>query len=75
MKVSKTISLIDNKPLITVQNLKMGDIGVHKDGWHVLRTYDGFVQLEDPNCTWEDSAQFELTEILKKGDSVLLTIE
>ena len=63
---------------LTCNDLEVGDIGVAEDEYvtcPILATYDGLVELEDPSNTYSQPCMIELVKILKKGDSIILTIE
>ena len=78
MKVKQIEQDIKNSMQLTVDDLKVGDIGVAEyEGsvYHILASYDGFVQLENPSNTYTQPCHIKLVKILKKGDSVILTIE
>lgn len=65
-------------PITSTKKFKSGDVGVIVSGsWegkHILRTYEGFVLLEDPELTWQKTADFPVQQ-LSKGTKIILEVE
>jgi hypothetical protein len=66
---------------ISCQNTKIGDmmeiVGSNHEmylGRILLKTFNGFVCLQDPSETWDNKSTFQV-KLLNPGDQVILTQE
>lgn len=68
----------NNEILIPTQNLSVGEMAIINEseylGHVIIRTFDGFVSLSNPNTTWQKNFNI-MCKKLNSGESVTLTQE
>ena len=66
----KIIDVTENKK---TSEMRVGQVGVSKNGFIIMRTHDGFFDIRNPNVTWP--TDFDVgVRLLPKGTVIQMTL-
>jgi len=79
------VSITETDPkLIDMSKMEIGQVGILMTDVHypqryngavILRTYEGFIDLRDPSCTWRSmGVGVYMVKLLPKGTKITLTL-